>query len=265
MRLNRIATIAVLLLLLAGCAPQRIGMPDLSVTPRRARYEAALERRADRVAADVELSAWVIGSSLPELPGVSARLVLVAPDAFRLRVGSLFGTALEASARGDSFVAYVPSRRMVLETRTAHDSLGLGDPGGLGYRVWSAAWRPPAQAWDRAVWQDSLLVLRWIEDADSVRMAIGSNGHPHWVEMSRDSRPGVRADYTGWNAFDGVMWPSQFVIEDGRGAYGLRCRVQSVQFRRTAERSRLSVSVPDDAERVTRDDLKRAIERLGKL
>ena len=85
------------------------------------------------------------------------------------------------------------------------------------------------------------------------------------IEMSRGSGPGVRADYAAWTAFDGVMWPSQFVIEDGRRDYGLRCKVQSVQFRRTADRARLAVSVPDDAQRVTREDLKRAVERLGKL
>ena len=265
MRLKLRSLTALALLLVAGCAPQRIGVPDLSETPRRARYEAALERRTQRVAADAELTARVSGDALPELPGVSARLVLVAPDAFRLRVGSLFGTALEVSARGDSFVAYVPSRRMVLETGTARDSLGLGDPGGLGYRMWSAAWTPPAASWQRAVWQDSLLVLRWSEGQDSVRLAIGSHGHPHWVERSRGSHPAVRADYVAWTVFDGVMWPSQFLIEDGRGNYGLRCKVQSVQFRRSAERGRLSVSVPEDAQRVTREDLQRAIERLGKL
>ena len=267
MRLNhsRLVLAVGLILALAGCAPQRLGVPDLSVTPRRARYEAALERRTERVAADAEVSAWVSGSALPDLPGVSARLVLVAPDAFRLRVGSLFGTALEVSARGDSFVAYVPARRMVLETGTARDSLGLGDPGGLGYRMWSAAWAPPEAAWGSATWQDSLLVLRWIEDSDSVRLAVGSHGQPHWVEMSRGEANGVRAGYLGWTVFDGVMWPSQFVIEDGRGSYGLRCKVQSVQFRRRPERARLAVSVPDDAQRVSREDLQRAIERLGKL
>ncbi len=265
MRLKLRPLAALALLLLAGCAPQRIAVPDLAETPRRVRYEAALERRTGRAAADAELTARVSGEALPELPGVSARLVLVAPDAFRLRVGSLFGTALEVSARGDSFVAYVPSRRMVLETASAGDSLGLEDPGGLGYRMWSAAWTPPEAAWKRAVWQDSLLVLRWSEGPDSVRIAIGSHGQPHWVERSRGDRPAVRAEYVAWTVFDGVMWPSQFEIQDGRGDYGLRCKVQSVQFRRSVERGRLIVSVPDDAQRVTREDLQRAIERLGKL
>ena len=47
----------------------------------------------------------------PRCPAPQARLLLAAPDAFRLRVDSLFGTALDLAARGDSLTAYVPPRR----------------------------------------------------------------------------------------------------------------------------------------------------------
>ena len=241
----RAALGAVLAAWLAGCAPQPVRVPELAQGPRRARFEVALAARGAQSVADAELSAWASGTALPDLTGVEARLMLVAPDAFRLRVASLFGTALDMAARGDSFTAYVPPRRVALETATAGESLGVADPGGLGYRMWSGTWRPP--------------------DADSVRCAIGSNGLPRWVEMGRDRGRSIRADYQSWTWIGGLAWPAVLSVRDPRGAYGLRCRVRSVQFRRSADRSRLAVEVPEDASHVTREQLKRAIARLGKL
>ena len=261
----RAALGAVLAAWLAGCAPQPVRVPELAQGPRRARFEVALAARGAQSVADAELSAWASGTALPDLPGVEARLMLVAPDAFRLRVASLFGTALDMAARGDSFTAYVPPRRVALETATAGESLGVADPGGLGYRMWSGTWRPPDAAWRDAVWEDSLLVLRWAAAADSVRCAIGSNGLPRWVEMGRDRGRSIRADYQSWTWIGGLAWPAVLSVRDPRGAYGLRCRVRSVQFRRSADRSRLAVEVPEDASHVTREQLKRAIARLGKL
>jgi hypothetical protein len=204
---------------------------------------------------------------MPDLPGVQARLLLAAPDAFRLRVGSLFGTALDVAARGDSFTAYVPAKQMALDTKAAGDSLGLADPGVIGYRGWSATWRPPDRAWDALVWEDSLRVLRWQEGqaGDSLRLALGSHGLPHWIEVVRDGAARVRVEYATWEAFDGTPWPSRMKVRDARGAYGLDCRIQNVQFHRQADRSRFALTVPADARRVTREDLQHAIERMGKL
>ena len=249
----------------AGCAPQRVMVPELTPAPRRARFEAALAARSARSVAEAGLNAWPSGTALPQLPGVQARLLLVGPDAFRLRVASLFGTALDMAARGDSFTAYVPPRRVALETGAARESLGISDPGGLGYRMWSATWRPPDAAWNDAIWEDSLLVLRWTEAEDSVRFAIGSTGLPRWIEMGRGREPGARAEYQSWARVEGVAWPAVLSVADPRGQYGLRCHVTSVQFRRSADRSRLAVEVPDQAAHITREQLKRAIARLGKL
>ncbi len=248
-----------------GCAPRPVVVPELAEAPRRARFEAAIVGRTSHLAAEAELNAWASGSKLPDLPGVQARLLLVGPDGFRMRVGSLFGIALDVSARGDSVTAYVPPRRMALTTESAGDSLGVADPGRLGYRLWSAAWVPPAAAWKSATWDDSLLMLRWMEQGDSVRLAVGSNGLPRSVAFDREGHGGARADYLGWSTWDGVLWPSALEVADATGDYGLRCHVQNVTFRRAPDRSRLMVAVPAGAARVTRDDLRRAIARLGKL
>ena len=98
-----------------------------------------------------------------------------------------------------------------------------------------------------------------------MRFAVGSNGLPRWVEMARGKGRGIRADYEAWGWVDGLAWPTVLSVEDPTGAYGMRCHVQNVQFRRSADRSRLAVEVPDGATRVSREQLKRAISRLGKL
>ena len=82
-----------------GCAPHPTGVPELGERPLRARFEQRLAARTARASADADVNAWARGSAMPDLPGVQARLVLAAPDAFRLRVASLFGTALDVSAR----------------------------------------------------------------------------------------------------------------------------------------------------------------------
>jgi len=268
-RLRRIAAalLALSAAILGGCAPRPTEVAELADRPLRARFEQRLAARVARMAAEADVNAWARGTKMPDLPGVQARLLLAAPDAFRLRVGSLFGTALDVSARGDSFTAWVPPKQMALDTRAAGDSLGLADPGVVGYRGWSGTWTPPDEAWNATTWVDTVRVLRWREGeaGDSLRLALGTHGLPHWIEVVRDGELRVRVDYKTWHAFDGTPWPSRIRIEDARGAYGLECRIQNLQFHARADRARLAVQIPDDARRVTRADLQNAIERMSKI
>lgn len=257
------AWVGTVLLLAAGCAPRGVSVPDLSPERRQARYESRLAQRDAQVMVSANLSLWASGSKLPDLPGVQARLLVAAPDAFRLRVESLFGTALDVSARGDSVTAYVPPRRIGLETFAARDSLGVEDPGGLGVRLWSATWSPPADSWKTAQWEDSLLVLTWSEASGRVRLGVGSSGLPAWAEV--ESGAGTHARYTAWSLVDGVHWPATMTIDGADGAWQVDCRIGNVRFAPHADPDLMAVRIPGDAERVTRAELRRAIDRLGKL
>src|SRR5439155_23634229 len=120
---------------------------------------------------------------------------------------------------------------MALETATAGESLGVADPGGLGYRMWSGTWRPPDLAWRDAIWEDSLLVLRWVVAGDSVRCAIGSNGLPRWVEMGRGPGRSIRADYQSWTWVGGLAWHAVMCVRVPRGADGPHYRFRSGTIR----------------------------------
>src|SRR5262249_9225831 len=149
-------------LAIESCAPHRLAPPRIELDERRARFLGALAARESRGAsAELDVSAWVRASDWRDLPGVRARLLVSAPDAFRIRVESTFGTALDLSARGDTLVAYVPHDRLGMELDSAADSLGIADPGILGFRLWTARWHPPDEAWNRAEIADSVLVMRW--------------------------------------------------------------------------------------------------------
>jgi len=258
-----LACVGLALLLAAGCAPRGVSVPDLSPERRQARYESRLAQRDAQVMVSSNVSLWASGSKLPDLPGVQARLLVAAPDAFRLRVGSLFGTALDVSARGDSVTAYVPPRRIGLETFAARESLGIEDPGGIGVRLWNATWAPPADSWKTARWEDSLLVLTWTEASGRVRLGVGSSGLPAWAEI--ESGAGTHAHYTAWSVVGGVHWPSTMTIEGADGAWQVDCRIGNVRFAPHADPELMAVRLPGDAERVTRAELRRAIGRLGKL
>ena len=259
---GRRLTVVALLAVLAGCAPRLAVPPQLTRDERAARYRVALAaRQAPQTMVDASLVVW---TELHErrLPGVEAQLLLAAPDAFRFRVGSLFGTALDLAARGDSVVAYVPPRRTGTRLDAVRDSIGLPNPGGLGFRALAAAWSPPASAWDSGVAEDSLWRMTWLEEGDTLRLAVGTSGLPAWASLTRPGKPAVRAAYSGWNAARSPAWPDVVTIEEAGGRVRVVYRVSRVQFP-PRDPSRLAVRIPPNAETLTVDELREAIERLG--
>ena len=257
------ALAAIGLAVLAGCAPRVAERPDVAVDERARRYREALDQRRDPEAM-VEAS-LVLWTELGErrLPGVEAQLLLAAPDAFRLRVGSVFGTALDLAARGDSLVAYVPPRRTGTRIDAERDSLGLANPGGLGFRALAAAWNPPESAWRAGLAEeDSLWAVTWLEQGDTLRVLVGTAGLPASASFTRAGKPAVRATYKGWNRTHEVAWPDVVEIDEDGGRVQVTWRVSRVRFP-DLDRTRLAVRIPSDAETLTLAELREAIERMG--
>jgi len=260
------AALALGLLAAAGCAPRAVRAPALDASSVAERHAAALAaRRAVGEALDAEARVWVGGSAFGELPAVSAVLALGGPDACRLRVQSLFGTALDVAARGDSLEAFVPPRRLALRLPAAAARLGVRDPGGLAVRVWSAGWEPPRAAWAAAAWRDSLLEVTWLEDGDTLSVGVGISGLPGTARLARPGGPVVRAAYRRWQPVEGTAWPSRVDFEDEAGTVRITCRVDRARRPARPDRARLVARIPDDAEVLEWDDLRRAIARLGGL
>jgi hypothetical protein len=252
-------------LVVVGCAPHLVRVVELAPALRAERYRTALAAREARgVAVDAAVLLWAELPSASRLPGAEGRLLLAAPDAFRLRVGSLFGTALDLGAQGDSFSAYVPSRRKGLTLDARRDSLGIVKPGGLAFRALSAAWRPPESAWPSATWRDTLLWVSWLEEADTLALSVGSDGLPVSASLIRPDGGGVDVTYRAWDRSSGTAWPARVDFEE-RNGFRLTCKVSRVRFAAQADRSRLMVPIPPGAERLTLAGLRRALERLGGL
>lgn len=252
---------------LASCAPHLARPPDLDATRRQARFFTLLAAREARgVSVEAELSLWVRSSRARGLPGAQARLLLGAPDAFRIRLESAFGTALDLAAHGDSLTAYVPGRHLGLSLGAAGDSLGLRGPGALGYRLWTAAWRPPVGAWDSVAWRDSALHVSWTEWGDSLELAVGSNGLPLALAFTPAGGSPLTVSYREWSSFEGmVLWPALLRLEEGDGDLTVTCRVHRARFARRVDPARLALSLPAEGERLTLARLKRALRGMGRL
>ena len=249
---------------LAGCAPHLVRLGELVPAVRADRYRTALAGREARGAGvDAQVLLWAEFPEATRLPGAEGRLLLAGPDAFRLRVGSLFGTALDLAARGDSLSAYVPSRRQGVRLDARRDSLGLRRPGDLAFRALSAAWRPPAAAWEGATWRDTLLWVWWLEDHDTLGIAIGSEGLPARASWVRPDGDGVTVSYRGWDRSPGIAWPAVFELRDLHGAFRVTGKVSHLHFADRVQATRLAVTIPDGAEPMSLAALRRALERLG--
>src|SRR5207247_2605139 len=83
------------------------------------------------------------------------------------------GVALDFAAWGDSLACYMPPRRQGVALDAAVDTLGICAPGPLGVHVLAATWEPPDSAWARADFEDTLLVVRWVEARDSLALGVG--------------------------------------------------------------------------------------------
>jgi len=263
---SRAWPVVVLVAAVTGCAPHLVRLTELAPALRAERYRAALaEREARGTAVDAQLLLWAEVPSAARLPGAEGRLLLARPDAFRLRVGSLFGTALDLGARGDSLSAYVPSRRQGVALDAGRDSLGILRPGGLAFRALSAAWRPPESAWAAAAWRDTLLRVWWLEDGDTLAIGVGSDGLPAWATLARPSGEGVQVRYRAWDRSAGTAWPARLDFEDRHANFRLTCKVSRVRFPARPDSLRLAVTIPAGAQRLTLASLRRALERLGGL
>jgi hypothetical protein len=193
---------------------------------------------------------------------VAARLLLAAPGAFRLRVSSPFGVALDAAAARDSLVFHSPRERVALVLPAAAESIGVRDIGALGCRLWSATWRPPSTSWEEGAWEDSLWVLRWREGEDSLKLAIGSNGLPATIVVGRAGVSSITAHYPGWAAVDGTQWPARADCADDAGRFEITSRIQRVRFEARMDPERLRIEFPERTRRVT---LAEVAERLARL
>ena len=259
------ALAAVGLAWLVGCAPHLVRPPDLSLESRSVRYRAQeAERRARAVAVSASLVVWGERSG-ERLPGAQADLHLAAPDRMRLRVASAFGTALDLGFAGDSLKAYVPAWRTGLRLDAAAESLGLEAPGDRLVRALSATWEPPAEAWARAAWRDTLLGVSWLEGGDSVAIAIGASGLPRWAELAIDQGPVLRVRYVGWDRASGTAWPSHVELVDEAHDLRLVCRATQVRFTPQADAERLTVRWPRGTAPFTLSQLRTALGRMGIL
>jgi len=254
------------LVMLAGCAPHVTELGGLEPALRAERYQAALAgREARATAVDAQVLLWAEVPPGEKLPGVEGRLLLAAPDAFRLRVASLFGTALDLGARGDSLTAYVPSRRRGLSVDAIRDSLGVSRPGSLVCRALAATWRPSGDAWNHAIARGGVLEVVWLEGKDSLSLAVANAGLPAWASFRRAAGGGVRVDYQGWDGESGVSWPARLVLTDLDGGFRIACKVSRVRFAERPDSLRLVVPIPPGAVPLTVAELRKTLERMGAL
>jgi hypothetical protein len=251
--------------LLAGCAPRVALPPEASRETRQARYQGAVaEREARAVAMSASLTLWVERAG-KRLPGAQAELRLAAPDRMRLRVASAFGTAIDFGLAGDSLRAYVPGWRAGLRLDAASESLGFEAPGDRVVRALSATWRPPAEAWRRADWSDSLLRVRWLDSRDSLVLAVGASGLPAWAELALPDGPTLRVRYRAWESTPGGIWPTHVELTDDEHELRIVSHASQLRFAAQPDAERLAVRWPRDVTRVTLGELRAALGRLGFL
>jgi hypothetical protein len=250
-------------LVLAGCAAPRRRAPMPVPSELASRYAVAWAERNDKAAGvEGDLSIWTtVGDN--RIPGAQAKLALQSPDAFRVRVSSLFGTALDIGARGDSVMAYFPARRMGMRLDANRDAIGLAQPGRIMVRALGGLWRPPDAAWDQARDEEDLMVARWVEEGDTIALGVDATGLPARVTVMHPGSRAVHATYRSWDRSQGVAWPSWIEFQDEDGEVQVTTKVTRVNFTTQLDPGRLTVAIPRDADRLTMAELRRLIQRLG--
>lgn len=267
-RRGKRAAAAVLLgaLLAGSCAPRAPAPPRLDAGALPGRYLATLEQReALGRALDAEVRVWLEGEAFGDLPGLSGTLLLAGPDRCRLKVSSLFGTLLDVAARGDTVIALMPARRLVLDVPQAGDTLGVRDPGALAFRIWSGTWRPPDAAWRRAGIEDSVLRVSWTEAGDELELDVAADGRPARVRLVRPDGAELHCRYLAWQGVGAVAWPAWLEFEDAAGTVRAECRLNALRARAPGDHARLVQRIPANASRLEWSTLRAAIERLGGL
>lgn len=261
--LRRSIALVALTALAASCAPRLAVPPRPDFGGVRERFRARLLERLDRGSAvNAGVVMWIEGRG-ERLPGAQGDLVMAAPDRVRLRIASMFGTALDLGMRGDSLLAWVPSWKTGLRLGSASESLGVREAGGLVFRALSGNWVPPAAAWEGMALRDSVALLSWAEEGDSLRLALGRDGLPRWVRVSGAEATTVEIRYHAWDRGSGAAWPSRVELVDERHAVRLQLKTSQLRFSPHADTTRLAVRIPPHAEVLTLAQLRTVLDRLG--
>ncbi|MCC6347975.1 MAG: hypothetical protein IT347_00060 [Candidatus Eisenbacteria bacterium] len=254
-----LAAAAPLAGLLGSCAPPVRPVP--AVDDMAARYDESRVRREQALQAlTADLLVRVDGRATGRLPGLPATLALAAPDRARLRVGALFGTAVDVCAQGDSVIAWLPSERTALALAGARESLGIAPPVGLLARSFGATWNPPREAWREASPESAGLRLKWREGSDSLELLIDRDSRPARVRLAGESGS-VSVRYSGWERVAGTEWPGQLEIGDGTGWARVRLGVDAVHVAERADDGWFALRIPDGARRLDWDGLRDWLER----
>jgi hypothetical protein len=259
-----VALAAVALALLAGCAPH-VGPapPRLEGEVMQARFLARLEERRTRVAvAEGDYSVWARRAGAADAPGVSVRVRLTEPDAFRLRVDALFGTAIAAAAHRDTLVLDAPVVGVAAVSNAGADRSARQDVGAWVLRALAATWAPPAGAWAAGAAADSAWSMGWVESGDSLELAVGTSGLPRAARIRAPGGVGVEIRYERWATWDGVLWPARIVAGDDGGRLSLTLQPSNLSLKPRAD-GVATLRLPRGARHVDRAELLRWLERLA--
>jgi hypothetical protein len=257
-----------LALALAGCAPLAPpGLPVLEGPDMASRFAVRLAERRERArVVEGDYSAWLHRTGVKDPPGVTVRTRLVAPDAFRLRVDALIGTAVEVRAHRDTLAVDAGSLGLSAVTDAAGDRSPRQDLGRWLWRVLAADWSPPEGVWSRGTQVDSAWVVRWTEEGDSLVLAVRSDGLPQSMTIRPPGNgDAVHVDYARWGSQGGVRWPERVVATDSEGRIRVRLDAQALALRSTDSGVSPAVRIPPGAQRFTRERLLALIAQFAGL
>jgi hypothetical protein len=213
--------------------------------------------------AEGDYAVWVHRAEGKDPPGVSVRVRLVAPDAFRLRVDALLGTAVDAAARRDTLVLDAPALGLSAITDAGDDRSARQDVGNWVWRTLSASWSPPAAAWSEGAERDTAWNVRWIEAGDTLELEVPSTGLPRAARVRAGGGQPFELEYPRWAAWNDVMWPSRVVVSDGGGRVRVTLQPQSLSLRPRDAAGLRALRRPRGAVRVSRSRLLAWLERLA--
>ena len=248
-------------LLPAACAHRP---PAPAVDVLAARYDAGVAARAARlVALESELVLRVDGRATGRLPGVLVRALVAAPDRARLQATWLLGTAVDVCARGDTVIAWVPSRRAGLELPDAADSLGVRAPARFLASALGATWAPPHAAWRDARADSDGCTVAWRAEEGDAELRVAADGLPESVRFGDGTRA-VTVRYTAWSGHGDDAWPERIEVGDEGGWLRARLEVEETHAARAARPDWFALALPPDSERLSVADLRRALSRAGR-
>ena len=244
--------------LLAGCAPRPSAPVDVTRDLVRERFETRQAQRVAQAAGfEAQLLVWTRIRD-EKYPGVEARVLLASPERARVRVASAFGTAADLVLHGDSALAWIPSRRTVVQVDAAGESLGVRDPARWLVSALTATWNPPAAAWASAERRDSLVYVTWTEDGWVRELDLGSSGLPRAARVHSEAGTPLEIRYLGWVGAAGVSWPARGTVASGDGRWSATWRLERHRAIGPPDPARFRLAPPANARRVTLTELRAA-------